>query len=275
VISVPTTIARIPIIRGLFRRALLAYAKCFKKRYTLEKRLGLLLLLDSVNIIGKQVLYMGSWEQPQLDQLFGMVKKYQSQHIDKTIFLDVGAHWGLYALFADHSGHFEQVIAIEPDPTNYCQLQANLFLNQATTSVRALRLAATDRERTLSLEPDTQDNRGGTRVVELHRETTLTCRGERIDSLLDVEGKLLVIKIDVEGHEVEVVKGLGTLLSKNRFILQIEIWREPDGAIGRRFGELSILFSSHGIKFVHSIDSDFYFVSQDFYDVADDGKPRL
>ena len=48
-----------------------------------------------------------------------------------AVFLDVGAHWGLYALLAHRTRQFERIVAFEPDPANYAQLQANLFLNDA------------------------------------------------------------------------------------------------------------------------------------------------
>ncbi len=54
------------------------------------------------------------------------------------MFLDVGAHWGWYALLAHKEGVFDEVIAVEPDPTNYGQLQANLVLNDFAGQIQTL-----------------------------------------------------------------------------------------------------------------------------------------
>ena len=42
--------------------------------------------------------------------------------------------------------------------------------------------------------------------------------------MLDFENNNLAIKIDVEGHELNVLKGISNLLKKNKCIVQIEIF---------------------------------------------------
>ena len=46
------------------------------------------------------------------------------------------------------------------------------------------------------------------------------------DELLDFQNDNLAIKIDVEGHELNVLKGISNLLKKNKCIVQIEIFKK-------------------------------------------------
>jgi FkbM family methyltransferase len=261
-LPVPRSIARIPILRGLYRIALNGYARLSRGRYMVEERMGLRLLLDLDNVVDQQVFVSGTWEKGPIDTLLGLAQKERQRHDGEAVFVDIGAHWGLYALVAHQSRMFDRIVAFEPDPTNFGQLQANLFLNGATTAIEALQLATSDRERTFGLSLATSRNRGGTRVVDVAQADQVTCRAIRVDQQLDFAGKLLVIKMDVEGHEMEAVEGLLGLLAKNHCVLQIEIWSTPEEEMPRRLALLETLFAHHGIKFVSAIITDHYFVSQ-------------
>ncbi len=260
-IHIPQVVARIPILRGVFRLLLMAYARLFKSRFVIENRMGLDLLLDRDNIIDWQLFIAGKWERPQFTELFGLAAEQLRRRKADAVFLDVGAHWGLYALAARQSGMFGRIVAFEPDPISYAQLHANLFLNKAHDFIETRQLAATNRERVFALEPGDIHNRGATRVIDPDRGHPATCRGVTIDSEFDFADKLVVIKIDVESHEPEVLDGMKRLLSRNRCIIQVEVWDQPAGETERRFKALSTLFTSYGIRFVRAIDADFYFVS--------------
>jgi FkbM family methyltransferase len=260
-IHIPQAVARIPLLRGVFRLALMGYARLFKLRFVIERRMGLDLLLDRDNIIDWQLFIAGKWERPQFTELFGLAAEQLRRRKVDAVFLDIGAHWGLYALAAHQSGMFSRIVAFEPDPISFAQLHANLFLNNAQNAIESRQLAATNRERAFALEPGDEHNRGATRVIDPDRGHPASCNGVTIDSQFDFEGKLVVIKIDVESHEPEVLEGMRNLLSRNRCILQVEVWDQPSGETERRFKMLSTMLAAHGIRFVRAIDADFYFVS--------------
>lgn len=262
-IHIPAIIARIPLVRGVLRLAITAYSHIFKGRYSIEQREGLLLLLDRENAIDWLLTLTGEWEKPHLAKLFELARRQAPYSPRGAIFLDIGAHWGLYALKAYQSGMFERIVAFEPDPLNYAQLQANLFLNSAESGIRAYPLAATDGERTFTLFQRNPHNRGATRVVAAEEQTgqKSIVRGTTVDSLVDVSGKLLVVKIDVESHELETIAGMMKLLARNRFVIQIEIWDTPKEESERRLKFLTELFATHGAELVHSIDHDYFYAS--------------
>jgi FkbM family methyltransferase len=261
-IYIPRLISHVPLVRGVARLALSAYSRLFKGRYSIERREGMILLLDRENAIDWQLILSGRWEEPHTRALFRLAREQRPYCGNGAIFLDIGAHWGLYALKARETGLFGRIAAFEPDPTNFAQLQANLFLNRAESSIEAFRLAATDRERVFGLYQRTAHNRGATRVVESDASDRAVVRGRRIDSLFDVSDALMVVKIDVESHELEAVAGIEKLLPRNRFVIQIEIWDTPKEESERRIKHLSELFGTHGIRLVHAIDHDYFFASE-------------
>lgn len=260
-IYIPQAVARIPILRGIFRLILMAYARLFKNRFVIEQRMGLQLLLDRDNIIDWHLFIAGKWERPQFTELFGLATEQLRRRKADAVFIDVGAHWGLYALAAYQSGMFSRILAFEPDPISFGQLHANLFLNHAHNAIEPVQLAASDRERDFALQPGDSRNRGATMVIEPDAAHPTVAHGTAIDSRYDFADKLLVIKIDVEGHEPEALNGMRKLLARNRCILQVEIWDQPAGETERRFKLLSELLAGYNIRFVRAIDADFFFVS--------------
>ena len=261
-IPIPRSIARIPLVRGLFRVTMEGWQRLFHGRYSVERRLGLRLLLDQENAVDQQIFISGSWEPECVDQLFGMIEEERRHHAGEAIFLDVGSHWGLYSLLAHKTGYFSRIVAFEPDPTNYAQLQANLFLNDATVAIEPRQLAASDREATFGLILKTHRNRGGTRLAEEGETAQVTCRAVRLDDQLDFSGKLLVMKMDVESHELAAIQGMMGLLSKNHCVLQIEIWSATEEILAKRLPFITEMLARHGIRWVKKIDSDYFFVSE-------------
>lgn len=133
--------------------------------------------------------------------------------------VDIGAHIGLYTLKASHLvGSTGKVIAIEAEPSNFAALKYNLQLNQAS-NVTPMQLAAWDNETTLDLHisqinkathslvfAPSGDNKFVTRVI-----------ANRVDKVLEELGieKIDWVKIDVEGAEFRVLRGLKKTIRRN------------------------------------------------------------
>ncbi len=259
-IAIPRSVARIPLLRGVVRLFLAGWANLFYGRYLVERRQGLTLLLDRSNAVDWELHTSGIWEPESVTRLFALAEQERGHCPDGEVFLDIGAHWGFYALLAHGKGWFERIVAFEPDPANYAQLQANLFLNGASMAVEALQLAASDCAATFGLQVDSR-NRGGTQLVAAARDT-VTCQAVRVDSVLDFAGKLLVVKIDVETHEEAALDGLLPLLAKNHCVLQIEVWTGAESLDDDRPRRVIERLAQLGIRHVDTFDSDYFFVSE-------------
>jgi FkbM family methyltransferase len=149
--------------------------------------------------------------------------------------VDVGAHIGLYTIIASKRvGPTGKVIAIEPDPENCNLLKRNVELNRLT-NVIILECAAFSSNTKLKLYLPGKE-RGFTKLstVMSNRTTTdtfLDVNGNTLDHLMLMQGLTQVnwIKIDVEGAELEVLKGGTATLSTSKDIaLLIEVHNVND-----------------------------------------------
>jgi len=145
--------------------------------------------------------------------------------------VDAGAHIGLYTIIAaKRVGPTGRVIAIEPDPENFKILKKNILLNQLS-NVEPLECAAYSAKKNLKLFlPELE--RGRTIFNTIMQDRVRSCNNfleveaNTLDNILN-ENKVQrvnYVKIDVEGAELEVLKGaLNVLEANKRITLIIEI----------------------------------------------------
>lgn len=145
------------------------------------------------------------------------------------VVVDIGAHWGLYTLLASKRvGTKGRVIAFEPSPRELGRLKYNLLLNRCrNVRVEPLGLSSSGGLAQLfvclgretgcnSLKPPAVS--GPTKPVQVSLTT--------IDDYCERQGMFHVdfLKLDVEGAEMEVLKGATEFLSrKPRPILMCEL----------------------------------------------------
>jgi FkbM family methyltransferase len=147
------------------------------------------------------------------------------------IVVDVGAHIGQYTILASRRvGLTGQVISIEPEPRNFEILKRNISLNQlcnvkpvacaAYSSHTKTKLFLPEEESGRTIYNTVMKERAGNngRYVEVDTAT--------LDSVLESLGlsKVNWIKIDVEGAELEVLRGACNILAEsNKVRVLVEI----------------------------------------------------
>jgi FkbM family methyltransferase len=141
--------------------------------------------------------------------------------------LDVGANIGLYTVAcARTAGDRGRVIALEPGPRTFTKL-TETCARLGLSNVTALRVAAS---RTNGTALFTSDH--GSRDVHQHLADArsdedgnrIEVATKRLDDICgpDADGVTLV-KLDVEGHEVEALEGAERILANGRARLIVEI----------------------------------------------------
>jgi FkbM family methyltransferase len=159
-----------------------------------------------------------------------------------TTALDVGSNIGLYAVpLAALVGDDGWVVAIEPDPRNCSLLHRNLHRNGARASV--VQAAASSSRGTTSFSRDSLTTATG-RIGEegnlvsgwtrfpTRRDVSIVATVV-VDELMGVLGLPAVgfVKIDVEGHEVEVLEGMQKTIAADRPVMLIEVADRNAGAV--------------------------------------------
>ena len=78
---------------------------------------------------------------------------------------------------------------------------------------------------------------------------------KKLDDIMEIKNKNLLIKIDVERHEIDVLKGAcKKILKNNNIIMQIEIQKELKNKVFN-------FLKKNNFKFMNSIGYDYYFTN--------------
>lgn len=187
-------------------------------------------------VIGRLLYLRQDYEREALN-LIGQMD------LQGAVCLDIGANIGTHTLaMSERVGESGQVFAFEPETHNFQLLETNLRLNKIK-NVTAERCAVGEAAGScrLALNPN---NYGDHRVVQssrsngaLAQETLMITIDQRLESLPD--GAIKLIKIDVQGHECCVLRGMAATLRRNPdALLLIEVFPEGLQAAGASAGEL-------------------------------------
>jgi len=217
------------------------------KRFHVKKVKGLMYLLDMRNRVDRQIDAFSIYEKPQVEFLLSQLKNAKC-----NCFVDIGSHWGYYSMMFANESCFDEaeIHAFEPDAINRNQLYANLFLNKLQDRIDVYDYAISNNEGELRFHHFDENNRGRSCIAE---DGEIVVKTTKLDTILDLENKVVGIKIDVEGHELDVISGMKKVLIQNNCILQIESFAEilPD---------LLSTMTELGYKKIATIESDHYFL---------------
>jgi FkbM family methyltransferase len=151
------------------------------------------------------------------------------------VVFDIGANTGVYALIAKSLRPGAKVYAFEPVPRVFERLQRNIRLNRY--EVECVEKAVSDRngkaliydlpsDHIYSVTVNKNLHPAGSEVIEKEIETIALAsfiESRHID-------RIDLMKIDVETHEPEVLKGMGPYLEKFRPTLLIEVLNDEVAA---------------------------------------------
>jgi FkbM family methyltransferase len=163
------------------------------------------------------------------------------------VFLDIGAHHGLYSLVAaKRLGADSTVVAFEPSQNEFRRLRFHLRLN-GMRSVRAepIALGATSSNQKFFQIISGDNTRGGLRppassdrVLETLVETACLDDYLRRRAVNRVD----LVKLDVEGAELEVLQGASIVLAKFRPIFICEVLDVTTQVWGYNAREIVLMF---------------------------------
>ena len=219
-------------LRALYKRFNAERRKRFF-RWSLRRSHGELLLLDRSSALDRHIMKKGGWEDEQIAKLQSLVTQHRKPG-RPTVFLDVGSYFGLYSLRMRKTGLFDRICAVEANPVNFCHLQASLLLNDAVADVETFNVAVGSVTGYIHVDPPNERDRGASPLTNASREKAsgFRVRATTLDDLFaDVQAALLVIKMDIEGHEADALEGLQLLAERNDLILQIEIFPENEDRV--------------------------------------------
>ncbi len=186
--------------------------------YAVDLPWGLTLSLASRDLIARAILRKNVYDLALSESVWRLLDPGE-------LALDVGANIGyVTSIMAARVGPTGAVVAFEPHPGLVAELGANTArwgANPSAGRVTVRNTALSDRSGsgTLSVPPDWDANRGGASVFapgSAWRDgaTPHAITLERLDEVLGGEAQVGLDKLDVEGHELAVLRGAEPLLRR-------------------------------------------------------------
>ena len=138
-----------------------------------------------------------------------------------SICLDIGANIGNHSLC--FSPFFEQVIALEPHPITFKLLEINAGL---VNNITAVNIGASDNKHSIEVAAN-KLNQGATSIGKTLSSNAyqVTFNLAPVDELDKINSDLPVsfLKIDVEGHEAEALRGAEKVILAHHPVVAIEV----------------------------------------------------
>lgn len=169
---------------------------------------GLTLAIDPESYIDDIILRQGYYELPVLNAILEYLP-------ENGVLWDIGANEGIHCITAKHLRPGATVVAFEPVPFIAARLALNAELNN--TDIRLITAALGCASGYADMSVKIRGNSGLSSLkpwTTINYDSKVTCRVERADSLLS-DGTVRqpnVIKVDVEGTELDVLHGFGDSL---------------------------------------------------------------
>ena len=216
-------------------------------------RFGTKMLVDTRDaLVAPWLVSDGLWESHVTEWLGRILEPGQ-------VFVDVGANIGYFTLLAaTRVGPEGRCIAVEAHPRLAELLQRNVIVNGFHGFVTVWPCAAWSETTTLKLHLRrhfaSNSSMGSIGDVALGRlgdtEDIVEVAARSLDEVLAEQPRVDVIKVDVEGSEVQVFTGLARTLAANPGVTVMFEWSPSQITdVGDDAGALLDLLERHGLRF--------------------------
>lgn len=199
-------------------------------------------LVPEGDLITEQLREFGAHQRGDLNALVSILE-------DNDIVIDIGAHVGTFAIpIAAHLSPKGRVVAIEAHPDTYRLLSRNIAISGARGSLEANLVLLSAPESLPRLPVMHAGNTGGTWFQTASVAAGETITPTSLDSWLEARADLLpptIIKIDVEGAELDVLRGAERTIAAHRPLLMVEVSHGQLERYGVSVQHLDEWFGSH------------------------------
>lgn len=194
----------------------------------------------------RRTYFSGSYYQEELERLYPQLLRPGDQY------LDIGANIGMTALLASAIiGESGRGFAFEPNPEMFERLKNHFKLNRVSNlELVPHALAEKETEATLYLPAEGNTGVGSLALAPEKAGRRFQVRVVTGQSYLDRldPAKPTFLKIDVEGYEVHVLKGIRAALDWPEIAVLAEVNQEMLARAGDSIEEMERLLAGHGLR---------------------------
>jgi FkbM family methyltransferase len=160
---------------------------------------------NTTDLIQRYLYWFGVWE-PDLTRF--ILRRMAA--VPSRTFIDVGANIGYFSLLVAKAHASAHVVSVEASPPTLAKLRRHIQLNQLR-NIRVVPQAASDYQGSIDLFLSAPNNEGATTTLPgIHDSASISVACAPLSCLLTSEEvqAARLIKIDVEGAEASVLRGL-------------------------------------------------------------------
>ena len=219
---------KIPILKRLIPSIGIRLLKILKKNRGFFNIDGIKMYLDFLDPIDRSIILNKNYEIEEIKILTKLIKKNLI-----TKFIDIGANCGFYSFqFAIQN---LEVLAFEPNSEALLKMNNTIIKNQnLKDKIKIFPYGISNINSKMQMRSMIKYGyvqTGGSsitndKVSQNDKYKVYEGQFKIGDEILNFEGHNLAIKIDVEGHELNVLKGIQNLVNSNKCIIQIEIFEK-------------------------------------------------
>jgi FkbM family methyltransferase len=208
------------------------------------------MFLDYLDPIDRELIENHKYEEKEINFLLNCIRKNNIKY-----FIDIGANCGYYSTKLTVANKNLKIIAFEPNKEAYYKFKKTLKINPIFAhQIKLNNFGLSNYSKKLemtSLEKFSYLQTGGSTIINSNEKKSINTKIFKAnfvkgDEEINLKNENLCLKIDIEGHEYEALKGLENTLKKNKVILQVEI-------VNQNFQKVNNLLNSFGYKFFNKI----------------------
>ena len=254
-INIRIILKKIPIIRRIYNSLAVRLLKLLKINNFLISFMDVKFNLNINEPIDKSIILFDQYENKQINYAINLISKYRAH-----TFFDIGAHCGIYSLIIGRKFNNIKIHSFEPIKSSFIKLKRNIAINENIKNIKTYNFGLSDSNTNLKMKAYKKNdyiqlggfgviNKGDTLQNKYISEATF----RKGDDYFKFRNTTIFLKIDVEGHEINVLDGISKLIENNNTIMQVEILQGKYGLVKKKLLEMNF-------KEIDRINFDYYFV---------------
>ncbi len=167
-------------------------------------------------VFDRNSLYISLHGRTELNQLKVLEERIlKTKNFRDSSCLDIGAAIGNHSIF--FSKYFKNTFSFEPNQDTYSLLNFNVK-NNSKNKVKTFNFGASNKDEEKNLLSIQKTNLGGDRIINdiTYMENTRKVSLKKLDKIINQQSinKIELIKLDIEGYELNALKGLEETINK-------------------------------------------------------------
>jgi len=219
--------------------------------------------------VGFQLLDTAAYDAPEVELLLKLLDLRRQHYGDGAVAVDCGANIGVHTIeWAKHMSDWGAVLAFEAQERVYYALAGNIAINNCFNA-RAIHSAVSSHAGTMKMPKPNYFAPASFGSLELRKRENTEFIGQAIDysesKMIDVQTvaldsfnfpRLDLIKIDVEGMELEALEGAAKCVARHRPLLFVEMVKTDKSKLRAWFEALDYSIFETGMNFLAVHKSD-------------------